>query len=381
MKPIRVGLSTTVIEPKLNAGLLDGIGVYTNALMHGLTRSGCKVTGLSFPPLSIGGGRQRIAVGQPMPRPFECWALRDMLLPDKARDAFELDLYHATDYRIVGMRCPVVATLHDAVPIKYPQWVDPKLRRIKSWVQRKVAQQADHVIAVSRFAVAELVECFGIDERRVTVVHNGIDAGWLRAPDPASVEASLREFGLERGYFLFVGTLQPRKNVERIVDAYLGLPAPVRQQRQLVIVGRIGWRCEDLLRKLRAAIDNGERVVWLASMGSQEKLRAIYAGAGIFVFPSLHEGFGIPVAEAFAAGVPVVTSNATSLPEVSMGAALEVEPTSVKAIGGAMLDLVRDEALRKNCIAAGKRRAQELSWEHTVDQTIAVYQAVLSNRG
>src|SRR2546425_536479 len=99
-----------------------------------------------------------------------------------------------------------------------------------------------------------------------------------------------------RGYFLFVGTLQPRKNVERILDAYLGLPAAVRRARQLVIVGRAGWRCDDLLKKMQAAMQNGEKIVWLNDLAGAEQLRRVYAGAGAFVFPSLYEGFGIPVA-------------------------------------------------------------------------------------
>jgi glycosyltransferase involved in cell wall biosynthesis len=98
----------------------------------------------------------------------------------------------------------------------------------------------------------------------------------------------------------------------------------------------------------------------------------------VFVFPSLHEGFGIPVTEAFASGVPVVTSNTTSLPEVSQGAALEVSPLSVREIGAAMLDLVSDEALRTRCIAAGFQRAAQLTWRHTMEQTAAVYRSVLS---
>jgi alpha-1,3-rhamnosyl/mannosyltransferase len=120
-------------------------------------------------------------------------------------------------------------------------------------------------------------------------------------------------------------------------------------------------------------------VIWLDYVAGEDALRQLYAGAGVFVFPSLHEGFGIPVVEAFASGVPVVTSNTTSLPEVSQGAALEIDPYSIKELGDAMLRLARDEALRQRCIGAGRARAAQLTWSRTLDETAAVYRSVLGH--
>jgi len=231
---------------------------------------------------------------------------------------------------------------------------------------------------VSQFAVRELVECFGVDEKRISVVHNGVDPAWFDAPAAEARDATLEQHQLKPGYFLFVGTLQPRKNVERLLEAYLALPPVLRSARQLVIVGSPGWRSEELVRRIAAARQRGENVIWLSKLTDNEQLRHLYAGAGAVVLPSLYEGFGIPVLEAFASGVPVVTSNTTSLPEVSAGAALEVDPLDTGALTEAMTRIVRDDALRARCIAAGQRRALQLTWDETARRTVAVYHTVLS---
>ncbi|MBV6325362.1 glycosyltransferase family 4 protein [Duganella violaceipulchra] len=382
---LRVGLSTTTAEPALTGGRLDGMGVYSRALLEHLPQAGAEVVPFSFPSP---GAAERLTVGRALPLSFPLATLGNLLLPSSVhmnvsrlagKDAPPLDLFHATDYRIVRMDCPVVATLHDAVPIAHPEWCKPRLRGLKNWLQIQAARRAQHVITGSHYSIRELVECFGVDERKISVVHHGVRPEWFEAPAPEARDATLARYGLNAGYFLFVGTLQPRKNVGRLLEAYLALPPVLRAARQLVIVGAPGWLSDELVAQIKAAGQRGENVIWLSQLTDDAQLHHLYAGAGAFIFPSLHEGFGLPLVEAFASGVPVATSNATSLPEVAQGAALEFDPLSVPDITAAMTTLARDDALRQRCIAAGRRRALELTWDAAARRTVAVYHQVLSN--
>jgi alpha-1,3-rhamnosyl/mannosyltransferase len=354
----------------------DGIGNYTKSLIkHYSQQPELIVSPIIFPTL-LGRSASIGAVNQNTWKySFEAASVFS-LLTTKPLLHIDADIHHATDYRTPKLKCPVVSTLHDAIPLKHPEWVRSNHRALKNFILCHTAKWADHVIALSQAAIPDLVEYFRIPERKISVVHCGVDENWLKPLDSNIVENVLKKYELPSNYFLFVGTLQPRKNILRILNAYTALPNRIRQERKLVIVGKPGWYLEDVIATLNTLQAENE-AIWLQNISEENELRAIYQGAGVFVFPSLYEGFGIPVLEAFASRVPVLTSNLTSLPEVAGEAALLVDPYSVEEINDGMLRLAEDNQLRQTYIQKGLDRAQAKTWKKCSDETLAVYKKLL----
>jgi glycosyltransferase involved in cell wall biosynthesis len=376
--PLKVGYGATVLEGEAARRRPDGIAVYTRELVAAYALRD-DVTAV---PVVMGTREARDAGADVLVLPHDAaisaalsWATGADCRGAR-RLAERIDVYHATDYRIPRLRrIPVCATLHDAIPLSHPHWSNPRLRAAKNLVLLRAAQWAQCVITVSHSMVPEVVEHYRIPEKRIHVVHNGVDAAWFVREPAERIEAVRSQFGLLPQYLLFVGTLQPRKNVGRIVAAFERLPASLVGGRQLVIAGKAGWRSDDIVASLRVAAARGG-VRWLDYVDAGD-MRALYQGASGFVFPSLYEGFGLPVLEAFATGVPVITSTTTSLPEVAGDAALLVDPTDVDALAEAMASLLADSQLSDHLRAAGNARARAFTWERCAGETVEVLRSLL----
>jgi len=378
VKPLRVGWSATLSSDPRTRDAPDGIGVYTREL----TASYSQMSDVAPVPVVIGPRAARHAPPHAAVLPQRLSIATALSWATGAdfrgahRLAEHIDVYHATDYRIPRLkRTPVCATLFDAIPISHPQWANPRLRRVKNMLMRKSARWADRVIAISQAMVPELVEHYGIERQRITVTSLGVDTRWFETESASRIAAVQSRHALKPGYLLFVGTLQPRKNVGRIVQAFERLPAHIADGRQLVIAGKAGWRTDEIVATLRAAAAGG-RVRWLDYVDEGD-LRALYQGAAAFVFPSLYEGFGLPVLEAFASGTPVVTSTTTSLPEVAGDAALLIDPTDVDALAAAMASVIDDSGLANRLRAAGRERARAFTWARCASETIAVLRSLV----
>jgi alpha-1,3-rhamnosyl/mannosyltransferase len=376
---MRVGLGVSLLGEGLAAGAtLDGIGVYSQQLLSGLRRCEVAVTPYTFRGLRrVPPAEGFVAVpGHFLPDALSAAILRR---PFRASGwlAREVDLFHATDHRIPKLlHTPVVATLMDPIPLMRPEWASPWGRGAKNWLFRSSARWADRCIAISHAVVDDLVAHFGIPRGRITVIPLGVDDAFFLPIAEAERRRTLEEVGLRPGFFLFIGTLQPRKNVERLLDAFLSLPQGLRREHPLVVVGRIGWGADALLERLRSLQGQGE-VFWLGYVPAGRK-RVLLRSALALVFPSLYEGFGLPVLEAFASGAPVITSAASALPEVAGDAALLVDPYDTEAIASAMGRLAAHPGLRQELAARGEARARRFTWAECARRTIGVYRELLS---
>ncbi|MGH8984130.1 MAG: glycosyltransferase family 4 protein [Acidimicrobiia bacterium] len=309
----------------------------------------------------------------PLPRPvlYDAWHVVGAPgLRGVARTRGALDVVHAPSVAVPPTgRYRLVVTVHDAAPLLFP---DTYPRRGR-WFHRRgiaaAARRADLVITVSQAAADEIQEHTAIPAERMRVVPNGVELTEASDDDATAARAAF-DLGA-RPYVLWLGSLEPRKNVGLLVEAFARWAATSDVPHQLVLAGPAGW-VEDRDTVLAPARRLGDRVRTIGRVGD-DHLRGLYRGADVFVLPSRHEGFGLPVLEAMAQGTPVVASDIPSLREVAGDAARLVTPFDPDAWAGALDDLLHDRDRHAHLGAAGRRRAELFSWERCASETRAVY--------
>jgi glycosyltransferase involved in cell wall biosynthesis len=285
-----------------------------------------------------------------------------------------VDVFHSSEV----LQCSVpgaanVITIHDLTTLLFPEFHTPQVRALQDQKLRFTQTQADVVIAVSESTKRDLEQHLGLDPSRVHVVHNGVDSSFHPLPAEDLV-AALSPLGLApQDYILNVGTIEPRKNLVRLLEAYARLwqTAP-RTTPKLVVAGAKGWLYERVFDRVDA-LGLEDHVIFLGRVESQV-LPALYNGARLFVYPSLYEGFGLPVLEAMACGAPTITSDGSSLPEVAGDAAVLVDPHDVVQIAEAMGELLEDAGKCDRLRQAGPKRATQFTWEAAARQTLAIYE-------
>jgi glycosyltransferase involved in cell wall biosynthesis len=235
-------------------------------------------------------------------------------------------------------------------------------------------RRAEAITAISQATADDLTARFPRALAKTTVTPLAADARYASAaPDPAALE----RHGLRSPYVLAVGTLEPRKNLPRLIEAFAALPAELRDGHELALVGGGGWEMEETMRSIAGHAGLVRRLGHVPDAD----LPALYAGAALFAYPSLYEGFGLPVLEAMAAGTPVLTSDVSSLPEVAGDAALLVDPEDAGAIGDALTRLVEDRELADRLRRQGRLRASHYTWERTAELTVEAYREALGSQG
>jgi len=369
---MRIALGTTVLRKAEQTGHLDGIAVYTQNLAAQMAELGLASTHYAFRSEQIDDGS--VSIGR-FPYQAAASAVTNLSLFRSSHIESNADVFHATDHHIPKLaNVPVVATIMDPIALAHPEWVAGRGRWLKNILFKKTAHWADHIITISQYAADEIEEHFDIPASRISVIPLGVDANCFKRISEEKKRAVLLRYKLPSNYFICIATLQPRKNIERLLDAFLQLPEQIREKHPLVIVGREGWSSKLLVQRLRS-LALSRQVYWLDYVTFEGKYALLQASIAM-VFPSLYEGFGLPVLEALASKTPVISSNLTSLPEVAADAAILINPYVVDEITQAMETIAEDEALRQELIQSGVQRVKQFSWEKTAKETLKVYRAL-----
>jgi glycosyltransferase involved in cell wall biosynthesis len=287
-------------------------------------------------------------------------------------------LFHSPNYFLPPFPGKSVATIHDLSHFLFPQFHPAARIEYMERALPETLRRADFLITDAESVRAEVIQHFGWSPDRIAAVPLGVDTNFhpRTAEDLMPV---LQRYGLHlTDYTLCVGTIEPRKNLDRLLTAYEALPATLRQRCPLVLVGSRGWLSEVIFHR----IAKGTAADWVRYLNfvEQKDLPFLYAGARLFAYPSLYEGFGLPPLEAMASGIPVVTSNVSSLPEVVGEAAILVDPKDEVALSRALRRGLEDEEWRVAAIVLGLRRASILRWEQCIDQTVSIYKKILAQR-
>jgi len=377
----------------INAHLLSGRTGYRSAGVHqyirhllrhlGQVNEGVRYTvllgegvlppGVALPVLRSRWPTSRAVVRVAWEQLVQPWALRRI----------RADLVHGPVFvGPVFAPCPVVLTIHDLSFIRFPDLFRPANRLYLTVLTRLSARRARRLIAVSAQTAGEATRLLGVNPARVDVVYHGVEP--VFRPLPADEIAAFRQRrGLPERFVLFVGTLEPRKNLVRLVEAFARIRhgsndfSRFRDGRvRLVLAGGQGWLYDELFAKVEA-LGLGEEVIFPGYVMDDE-LPLWYNAAAALAYPSVYEGFGLPVLEAQACGTPVLTSNVSSLPEAAGDAALMVDPCDVEALAGGLHRLLTDELLRHQLRERGLVHARRFSWPRTAQETACVYKRAMA---
>lgn len=283
-----------------------------------------------------------------------------------------IDLLHSLHYtRPIRLPCKSVVTFHDMTFFLYPELHTWAKRLYFPRMMKYSAGKADELITVSDSTRDDLIRILQIDPKKVTTTHLGVNPGYRPIADEKEKKRAAEKYDLPDEFILYVGLIEPRKNLPVLIDAYKQLRSK-GSDYELVLVGRYGWMYEAVLKQVRNL--NLEHAVRFLGYVPQEDLPLVYNLASLFVYPTIYEGFGLPVLEAMACGVPVITSDVSSMPEIVGKAGLLTPVNDKQALYETMENALTDIDLRKDLINKGPQRAKEFSWSRTAWLTLQVYQ-------
>ena len=269
----------------------------------------------------------------------------------------------------VSKQCRTVITFHDLIFELFPQFYT---WRSKLWQWQMsypyLARWADNIIAVSKSTKNDLIKIYNVDNNKVRVIYEGVDDEYFQPLNHKEIMQVKKKFSINSNFIYYIGSIEPRKNISAIVRAFACLPS---NDLKLVISGAKSWLTESMFEEIKTLkLENS--IIFTGSVSEQEKI-ILLNQAQVFLFPTLYEGFGLPVLEAMAAGCPVITSNVSSLPEVVEGAAILVDPNNQAEINRALEDIINNESLAKSLSVKGKLQARKFNWNKAAQQTLNVF--------
>ena len=356
-----------------------GIGTYIRNLIHELGRLDPENRYLLFT------GPQSLQAMSRLPKNFQPIVVRSPVY--SVRELIELswkllrlrvDLYHATHYVLPALiPCRAVVTIHDIIHLLYPEFLPNRLAFFYAQrMIRRSLRRGERIITVSNNTREDLMRYFKVGGKKIEVIYNGIEDAFREELKSEDLERWLQNLSLKRPYLLFVGNPKPHKNLDNVVKAYARALEIEDFPHALVCVGdREAVESKILQRARQHGIE--DRIVLLGHV-AQEALPAIYQGSSVFLYPTLYEGFGLPVVEAMASSTPVITSNTSALKEIAAGYAHLVNPLDVEVMAQAIVKCVTDSGHRESLSKLGQRRAAEFRWNHAAEKTLEIYRQVLS---
>ncbi|MBF0554266.1 MAG: glycosyltransferase family 4 protein [Nitrospirae bacterium] len=286
-----------------------------------------------------------------------------------------IDIFHAP-YNFGGpikKICPLIITVHDLIPVMFPEYCSRKFRTIAQISYRLSIPQADRIITISEASKRDIVRLYGCEDK-IRVIPQGVSDNFRVIKDTGLIENTLKRLHLPGEYILYVGKLEVRKNIATIIDAYSRLKKGAWDIPPLVLVGKPGVGFDLIQRKIESA--KLGKAVYHLNYVAEEDLPAVYNGALLFVFPSFYEGFGFPPLEAMACGTPVICSNVSSLPEVVGDGGMLIPPNDVESLKNAMNEVLFNRDYASKLAEKGLKRASLFSWRQTAIKTINIYKEV-----
>ncbi|MCH9647503.1 MAG: glycosyltransferase family 4 protein [Deltaproteobacteria bacterium] len=365
---------TVAVDLRALVPAATGIGVYTRSLLGALAHSeALNYLGVSHQPIRSPEALRDLGVSlESHPAPLGVlW--QQLKLPKRLEHSAAELFWSPLGTLPWRLPVPSVVTVHDLTVLTHPETHSLKVRlSMRPFLGRSLAQSSA-IVAISQATASDLRRIYPRCADRLHVVYNGVDPTFQPADDQ-EIEAFRKRLGCPQGYILYVGTLEPRKNVGTLLEAWAGLKQDHPETPPLVIAGAAGWRNKALLQRIRELEGLGLR--HLGHLPREDLIR-LYQSAAVFAYPSLYEGFGLPPLEAMACGVPTVVSNVSSLPEVVGDAGLQVAPRDTQALGRSLRDVLSQPDLSVRLSRSGPSRARRFSWERSAREMERIFLEVL----